>query len=202
MEIYAQQQQLQQYSNQRAQLSPTQVQQMYIMRNSRSNPSLTSAATTVAATTTASSAGNPAPMPVLTNSDAVSGQDTNQSPLSPKDDPSSALPLSAAGQVTVMFESTSFSVQDPNHPNYVGKKNSTAQAPIPTPVSGSIPPTLTGASGAMSSGSAVSLPSLASASSSLSSASTGASSPSFPGNYPGSSTPSNNNNGANKKSNA
>ncbi|KAF8947240.1 hypothetical protein BGZ47_009869 [Haplosporangium gracile] len=205
MEIYAQQQQLQQYSNQRAQLSPTQVQQMYIMRNSRSNPSLTSAATAVA-TTSATTAGvsgtanSVAPLPgiigtVSTNSDAaVLGHDTNQSSLSPKDEPSSSLPLTAAGQVTVMFESTSFSVQDPSHPNYVSNRTSTAQAPVPTPAS---PTTPTGA------GSAALLPSLVSAASSLSSISMGAASPSFPGNYPGSTTLSNNvNSGGNKKLNA
>ncbi|KAG0079069.1 hypothetical protein BGZ90_003607 [Linnemannia elongata] len=194
MEIYAQQQQLQQYSNQRAQLSPTQVQQMYIMRNSRSNPSLTSAATAVTASSPTTAAGTPgaASLPgvietVSTKSDAtISGHGMTQSPLSPKEVPSSSMPLTAAGQVTVMFESTSFSVQDPSHPNYIGNKSS--------PTS---PTTPTGA------GSAASFPLLVSTASSLSPTSTGAPSASFPGNYPGSATPNNNvYNGGNKKLNA
>ncbi|KAF9146099.1 hypothetical protein BGX30_004379 [Mortierella sp. GBA39] len=164
---------------------------MYIMRNSRSNPSLTSAATAVAASSPTTTAGTPGAIPfpgvigaVSTMSDtAVLGHDMDQSPLSPKDDDSLSSPLTA-GQVTVMFESTSFSVQDPNHPNYTSNKASTAQAFVPTPTS---PVTPTGAD------SVASLPSLVSTASSLS----------FPGNYPGSATPNNTiHNGGNKKLNA
>ncbi|KAG9064720.1 hypothetical protein KI688_002979 [Linnemannia hyalina] len=200
MEIYAQQQQLQQYSNQRAQLSPTQVQQMYIMRNSRSNSSLTSAATAVAEISPTTTAGTPGAIPLpgvigtaSTISDtAVLGHDTDQPPMSPKDDSSMSLPLTTR-QVTVMFESTSFSVQDPSHPNYIGNKTSTAQALVPTPTS---PVTPTGA------GSVASLPLLVSTASSFSSTPMGVPSPSFPGKYPGSATPNNTiHNGGNKRLN-
>ncbi|KAF9103601.1 hypothetical protein BGX29_003165 [Mortierella sp. GBA35] len=187
MEIYAQQQQLQQYSNQRAQLSPTQVQNMFIMRNSRSSPSLGAAAAaagavaSATATATAGAMDPTVPLPgvmgaMSTRSDATTS--SQESTLTTKDDSSSS--ATPAGQVTVMFEATSFSIQDPNHPN---NNNSNNNPTIPAASTTTATPTSVNA---MSSTSVASIPSLASASSSMSSISTAAPSPTFPGSYPGS----------------
>ncbi|KAF9927697.1 hypothetical protein FBU30_002961 [Linnemannia zychae] len=166
MEIYAQQQQLQQYSNQRAQLSPTQVQQMYIMRNSRSNPSLASAAATASTTTgpLGTSAVPNTPKSDTSKSDGtVLGYDAtkNHSPSS----------SSQGGNITVLFEATSFSIDDPNHLDRVSHHNATAtQTQVANPAT---PNTSVG-----------SLPSLVSGSSSLSSVSSASLSASLPGTYP------------------
>ncbi|KAG0371768.1 hypothetical protein BGX24_001230 [Mortierella sp. AD032] len=105
MEIYAQQQQLQQYSNQRAQLTPTQVQQMYIMRNSRSNPSIGSGAAPAATTGTTAAPPGITSAAVPSSAATVSAQDSS---LTAKDESS----VKGGGQVTVKFEATSFSIQD------------------------------------------------------------------------------------------
>ncbi|KAG0248781.1 hypothetical protein BG011_009924, partial [Mortierella polycephala] len=84
MEIYAQQQQLQQYGNQRAQLTPAQVQNMFLVRNSRSGPSGSTA----------------------TNRSQAANGESKKLDVKEKDTKSE--------QITVLFESTSFAVQDPN----------------------------------------------------------------------------------------
>ncbi|KAK3846529.1 MAG: hypothetical protein J3R72DRAFT_242267 [Linnemannia gamsii] len=164
MEIYAQQQQLQQYSNQRAQLTPTQVQQMYIMRNSRSNPSIGSGAAPAATTGTTAAPPGITSAAVPSTATAVSAQDSS---LTAKDESS----VKGGGQVTVKFEATSFSIQD----NKVLSVQTGQSPQFASPTS----PTTDAASVA-------SLPSLVSASSSLSSVSTSALSSPFPGNYPAS----------------
>ncbi|KAF9184454.1 hypothetical protein BGZ50_003659 [Haplosporangium sp. Z 11] len=97
MEIYAQQQQLQQYGNQRAQLTPAQVQNMFLVRNSRSSSSSGSA---------------------VTNRSQAVGGESKKLDVKEKDTKSE--------QVTVLFESTSFAVQDPNAVS--------ASAPSPDPL--------------------------------------------------------------------
>ncbi|KAF9948711.1 hypothetical protein BGZ72_009419 [Mortierella alpina] len=78
LDIYAQQQQLRQYSNQRAQLTPMQIQSLYSVRNSRGSAAESSAA-------------------------ANGNESTLQRPGGKS---------SATDRVTVLFESTSFSIHD------------------------------------------------------------------------------------------
>ncbi|KAG0365343.1 hypothetical protein BGZ54_006649 [Gamsiella multidivaricata] len=114
MEIYAQQQQMQhQYSNQRAQLSQVQIQQMYGMRNSRSAPAF--------------SKEQPSLDQHRQHRDTLQDQQHHQQQQQQQQQhqqhqqqqqmakpPAGPLSPSSSDQVTVMFESTSFSVQDPN----------------------------------------------------------------------------------------
>ncbi|KAF9432757.1 hypothetical protein BGZ76_010363 [Entomortierella beljakovae] len=90
LDIYAQQQHLQQYSNQRAQLSPPLAQQIYMTRNSKSTTSLPLTPTTPS---------TPSPS------------------ISPQYDSSTASDLSKASiphdqRVSVIFESTSVDIED------------------------------------------------------------------------------------------
>ncbi|KAF9360357.1 hypothetical protein BGX26_009709 [Mortierella sp. AD094] len=108
MDIYAQQQQLQGYSNQRAQLSPSQVQQMYMMRNSRSTTALplSSSTSPTAALATPSSPPPNAATPPYPDNGTLNGTVTSN-------DSSNQLAKSGDQKITVLFESTSFSVEDP-----------------------------------------------------------------------------------------
>ncbi|CAO3566587.1 unnamed protein product [Mortierella alpina] len=78
LDIYAQQQQLRQYSNQRAQLTPAQIQSLYMGRSARG--------------------------PAAESSVGANGTESTMQRPSGK--------ASVSDQVTVLFESTSFSIQD------------------------------------------------------------------------------------------
>jgi hypothetical protein len=130
MDIYTQQQHLQQYSNQRAQMSPAQVQQMFIMRNSRSVPTLgssSSSSPSSSITTAAASGNNTDQTRIRQHSRPVSttiiSTATNQEYGSkPRDDdhvttsPQHMSPAEklSTDRVMVLFESTSFFIQEPD----------------------------------------------------------------------------------------
>ncbi|KAG0308391.1 hypothetical protein BGZ98_008101 [Dissophora globulifera] len=137
MDIYAHQQHLQQYSNQRAQLTHAQITQMYMMRHSaKSNPSLSSAASTPSSVATSSDVAGGSSSGV-SNSAANNimrttsvrvrkdGDDDDDLPLihqqqqkqqrerQRSNEKKVTSPVSATSQqVTVLFEATSHSMQD------------------------------------------------------------------------------------------
>ncbi|KAG0239789.1 hypothetical protein BGX31_002499 [Mortierella sp. GBA43] len=141
MDIYTHQQHLQQYSNQRAQMSPAQVQQMFIMRNSRSVPTLGSSSSSPSSSinTAAASGNNTDQTRIRQHSHPVSGTiistaTSQEYGSKPRDDdhittsPQQMSPAEklSTDRVMVLFESTSFFIQEPNV-----SAPSSPSAPIP-----------------------------------------------------------------------
>lgn len=130
MDIFAHQQRLQQYSNQRAQLSPARSQQAYDTQNSRSTPSLgspsspsspspssprnaaSSSPTTKTMTHQHSYSISGTSSPVMTNQGEGPSLRGDHSSSSPQQRPLPEKP--ATDRVVVVFESVSLSSQDPN----------------------------------------------------------------------------------------
>ncbi|KAF9108732.1 hypothetical protein BGX27_008251 [Mortierella sp. AM989] len=101
MDIFAQQQHLQRYSNQRAELSTTQAQQIYMPRNSRSTASLSQSSSTSSQMSSSSSSSTVSHAENELTSDATALNGASSRHTKHNDQ-----------NVTVLFESTSFAVED------------------------------------------------------------------------------------------
>ncbi|KAF9993798.1 hypothetical protein BGZ79_001487 [Entomortierella chlamydospora] len=103
MDIYMQQQQLQGYSNQRAQLSPCQVQQMYMVRNSRPSAAspLSSSSSTAGPVNSLSRPVNVITAPAHADNGTLNCTITSNQQVKSGDQ-----------KITVLFESTSLIVED------------------------------------------------------------------------------------------
>ncbi|KAF8976468.1 hypothetical protein BGZ46_008238 [Entomortierella lignicola] len=125
MDIYAHQQHLQQYSNQRAQLSPAQLKQMYMLRNTRSTTSLplNSSASSLAEVAPAVKSKIQPSLP--SNGTSLLENDIPDGPTAASEE------ASEEQKVTVLFESTSLEVEDPSDINVqVQRQNLTAAVSV------------------------------------------------------------------------